>query len=236
MFASVFNQVAPILSSYLPIRTIQNIIASGIIPNCEELLSSTIRYQLYIDLDQMKERLAQFKESTEYLKSLPDHIITYQIWDISLYDSFNDEEKSEIQNRNILDIVSMEKLLTFLLLPQAEYFTTVQSKNDGLIQKINVWTKPSQINDYMNEIIDAYDPEYAQGKMTDDFLEFKHAATQTWRTICHGIWSDNTFKGIFIKIEMISVKYCYDIFAKGHKLSIAIFASNYLHFYSRCYG
>ena len=206
MFASVFNQVAPIFSSYLPIRTIQNIIDSGIIRNCDELLSSTVRYQLYIDVDQMRERLDQFKQSTEYLKSLPEQVTTYQIWDISLYDSFNDEEQSEIQNRNILDIVSMEKILTFLLLPQAEYFTTVQSKHDGMMQKINVWTKPSQINEYMDEIITEYnhldgEEKEEQKQNKDDFLQFKNTATETWRTICHGIWSDDTFVGIMNKMK-----------------------------------
>ena len=211
MFSSVFNQVAPVLSLYLPVRTIQDIINSGIVKNCDELLTSTFRYQLYIDIDQMKERLQQFKQSTPYLQSLPEDTTTYQIWDISLYDSFNDEQQKHIESHNILNTVSIPKILSFCLLPQAEYFTTVQSKYDGMLQKINIWTKPAQINEYMDEIIDVYTPKSNNDDESKDdekktiseneFVEFKHAATQTWKTICHGVWSDYTMDGIFKKMK-----------------------------------
>eukprot|EP01084_Bolivina_argentea_P013953 26114_1 len=206
MFSTVFNQVGTVLSLYLPVRTIQDLIASGIIKGCNELLTSTLRYQLYTDLDQMRERLNQFKQSNEYFQSMPDHVTTYQIWDIILYDSFNDDEQKQIESTNILDIVSMEKILTFCLLPQAEYFTTVQSKHDGMVQKINIWTKPLQVNKYMSEIIDTYnvtqkyndDEKYANN---NELFEFKHAATRTWRTICHGAWSDTSIDGILNKCK-----------------------------------
>ncbi len=63
MFSTVFNQVGTVLSLYLPVRTTQDIIDSGIIKSCNELLTSPLRYQLYTDLDQMRERLNQFRQS-----------------------------------------------------------------------------------------------------------------------------------------------------------------------------
>eukprot|EP01083_Nonionella_stella_P026969 74204_1 len=209
MFASLFRQVGSVLVLYLPIRTIQDIIKSGLINDCDDLLTPSLRYHLYTNINQMQERVNQFIESREYFKSIPDHVTTYQLWNIILYDSFNDKERHHIKSLNILDVVSIKQILTFCLLPESEYFTTVQSKHDGLVQKINIWTKPQQLKDYMQEIMDTHNIikyDAAKGKIDEiawirqedpnELFQFKHAPTRTWKTVCHGVWDDACLDGL----------------------------------------